>query len=74
MGSRERPWWEDRSTCQPSNSLDAQRRSAQKSTTHSEGAHICLPGFALADPMLTIVAIALAVSHHLEIRLGGRFV
>jgi hypothetical protein len=59
MGYRERPLWEDRSTCQSSNSLDAQHRSSRKSTTHPEGAHICLPGFALANPMLTIVAMAL---------------
>jgi hypothetical protein len=54
MGSRERPWWEDRSTCQPSNSLDAQHRLSQKSTIHSEGA-------ALANPM-TIMAIALRLA------------
>lgn len=75
MGSRERPWWEDHSTRQPSNSPDAQHRSpaAGVGHDHPEDAHICLPVFALANPM-NIVAIALAVSQHLAIRLGGRFV
>ena len=63
MGSRERPWWEDRSTCQPSNSLDAEHRSAAtgEGHDHPEGVHICLPVFAVANPM-TIMAIALRLA------------
>jgi hypothetical protein len=75
MGSRERPWWEDHSTRQPSNSPDAQHRSpaAGEGHDHPEGAHICLPVFSLANPM-TIMAIALRLAQHLEARRGGRFI